>query len=218
MIYTQATSNSAIIMPKKDWKSKSRHLLPDDKHFNSKSLLSLFLKPKARIGRRRTVFGSRGEFGNAHQDNAPEGDLDEAFWARQKAPLENNEDTVMPQGDYDANFFQDDDGLPFAGVDDEDDLEFADAREHFSPDLGGDPGLTEGAGITALLAGETTSAMNGAFGTTLVTQTRRVRPEYVQYARVAKKVDVRRLKEEIWKGMGLGQLEVSFAPLFLRIS
>lgn len=212
ILYTQASSNSAIIMPKKDWKSKSRHLLPDDKHFNSKSLLSLFLKPKARIGRRRTIFGSRGEFGNARQDNAPEGDMDEAFWARQKAPLEDNEETAMPQGDYDANFFQDDDALPFAGVDDEDDLEFADAREHFSPDLGGDAGLTEGAGITALLAGETTNAMNGAFGTTLVTQTRRVRPEYVQYARVAKKVDVRRLKEEIWKGMGLGQLEVSFVP------
>jgi condensin complex subunit 2 len=49
-----------------------------------------------------------------------------------------------------------------------------------------------------------------AFGTMLVTQNRRVRPEYVQYARVAKKVDVRRLKEEIWKGMGLEGLDVSF--------
>jgi condensin complex subunit 2 len=52
------------------------------------------------------------------------------------------------------------------------------------------------------------NATNGAYGTTLITSTRRVRPEYVQYARVAKKVDVRRLKEEIWKGMGLEKLEV----------
>jgi hypothetical protein len=47
----------------------------------------------------------------------------------------------------------------------------------------------------------------GAFGTQLVTQSRRLRPEYVQYARVAKKVDVRRLKEELWRGMGIDDPE-----------
>lgn len=205
-LYTQAASNTAISMPKKDWKSKSRHLLPDDKHFNSKSLLSLFLKPKARIGRRRTGFGGRGGFGNANLDEAPAGEMDEAFWARQNAP-QDNDDTVMPQGDYDANFFQDD-AMPFPGGDDMDDtdLEFADAREQFTPE--GDPGLTNDMGLTAILNGETTNATNGAYGTTLITSTRRVRPEYVQYARVAKKVDVRRLKEEMWRGMDLERLQV----------
>ncbi|KAI8671198.1 Condensin complex subunit 2 [Fusarium keratoplasticum] len=208
VLYTQAASNSTISMPKKDWKSKSRNLLPDDKHFNSKSLLNLFLKPKARMGRRRTGFGARaGGFGNTAQDNQPEGEMDEAFWAKQKAPMQNSDDTALPQGDYDANFFQDD-GMPFPGgdLDDDDDLEFSDAREHFSPGVDGPAGLTEGAGLTALLGGETVTN-TGAFGTTLVTQTRRVRPEYVQYARVAKKVDVRRLKEEIWKGMDMEALE-----------
>lgn len=208
-IYTQAASNSAINMPKKDWKSKSRNLLPDDKHFNSKSLLSLFLKPKARLGLRKTGFGGgRGAFG-LPQDIQPEGDMDEAFWAQQNAPRETGDDTALPEGDYDANFFQDD-GLPFPGGDDadDDDLEFADAREHFSPGMDGDAGMTQSMGITALLNGEMTNT-TGAFGTTLVTQTRRVRPEYVQYARVAKKVDVRRLKEEMWKGMGMEKLEVS---------
>ncbi|KAH7170697.1 condensin complex subunit 2/barren [Dactylonectria macrodidyma] len=209
-IHTQASTNAAISMPKKDWKSKSRNLLPDDKHFNSKSLLSLFLKPKARMGRRRTGFGARGDaFGTTAQDNQPEAEMDEAFWANQKAPMQNAEETALPEGDYDANFFQDD-GMPFPGgdADDDDDLEFADAREHFSPGMEGQGGLTEAGGITALLNGETmANTMGGAFGTTLVTQTRRVRPEYVQYARVAKKVDVRRLKEEIWKGMGIEELE-----------
>ena len=209
-LYNQAASNTAISMPKKDWKSKSRHLLPDDKHFNSKSLLSLFLKPKARIGRRRTGFGGRGGFGNANLDEAPAGEMDEAFWARQNAP-QDNDDTVMPQGDYDANFFQDD-AMPFPGGDDMDDtdLEFADAREQFTPE--GDPGLTNDMGLTAILNGETTNATNGAYGTTLITSTRRVRPEYVQYARVAKKVDVRRLKEEIWRGMDLERLQVRETP------
>ena len=222
-IYTQASSNSAISLPKKDWKSKGRNLLPDDKHFNSKQLLSLFLKPKARMGRRRSAgFGGRGGFGNAdHQQSAdvPAGEMDEAFWASQKAPMQStenpsSEETVLPQGDYDANFFQED-ALPFAGgLDDDDDMdEFADAREHFSPALGmGDAGMNTGmitdVGMTGAFNGLTvTNPADLAFGTMLVTQSRRARPEYVQYARVAKKVDVRRLKEELWKGMGFEKLE-----------
>ena len=34
-------------------------------------------------------------------------------------------------------------------------------------------------------------------------QTRRVRPEFVNYAKRAKRVDVRKLKENIWKGLGI---------------
>jgi condensin complex subunit 2 len=146
-----------------------------------------------------------------------EGEMDEAFWASQKAPMPSvehaggSDDTTAlpPQGDYDANFFQDD-ALPFAGADDDDDVdEFADARDHFSPGLGGgDVGVTETVGVTGAFNGLTvTNPADLAFGTMLVTQNRRVRPEYVQYARVAKKVDVRRLKEEIWNGMGFEKLE-----------
>lgn len=209
IIHTQASSNSAISMPKKDWKSKSRNLLPDDKHFSSKSLLSLFLKPKARLSKRRIMgggFGPHMGYGQDQQDDNQQIEMDEAFWAKQKGP----EDTVLPEGDYDANFFQDD-GLPFPGGDDadDDDLEFADAREHLSPD--GDPGMTEAGGMTALLGGETFT--NAAFGHTLVTSTRRIRPEYVNYARKATKVDVRRLMTEIWKGMAFDHLDVSFSPV-----
>ena len=228
VIFTQATTNSAISLPKKDWKSKSRNLLPDDKHFSSRQLLSLFLKPKARMGQRRRMMGRRnsGVFGSSghdgqNQDNVPEGQMDEAFWASQKAPMQTPErdgrsptaDDDMPQGDYDANFFQDD-GLPFAGGDDDDmDDEFADARDHFSPVPGGPNGLPGGLGgmkdgMTTAFNGMTvTNPADLAFGTMLVTQSRRVRPEYVQYARVAKKVDVRRLKEEIWRGMPFENLE-----------
>lgn len=218
VIYTQAASNAAISLPKKDWKSKTRNLLPDDKHFNSRSLLSLFLKPKARMGRRRVFAQGGGIFGPGPQEekDVPEGEMDEAFWAQRKDPTQGDgEATALPQGDYDANFFQDD-GLPFAGgMDDaDDDLEFADAREHFSPGAELAPGMTEGMGLTAALSGETAGPMAGPFGTTLVTSTRRVRPEYVQYARVAKKVDVRRLKEELWKGMPFAGLDkVSPVPL-----
>lgn len=220
VIYTQASSNATISLAKKDWKSKSRNLLPDDKHFSSKQLLNLFLKPKARMNNRRRATGP-SRIGNidSHQrpNDVPEGEMDEAFWAAQKAPAvdapsPNSDDLALPQGDYDANFFQDD-GLPFAGgVDDDDDMDddFADAREHFSPETGIGGGLTE-VGMTGAFNGMTvTNPADLAFGTMLVTQSRRVRPEYVQYARVAKKVDVRRLKEEIWKGMGLEALVRDF--------
>ncbi len=218
MIYTQASSNSVISLPKKDWKAKSRNLLPDDKHFKSKQLLSLFLKPKARMSRRHS---GRGRVGTAAfqggQNDVPEGEMDEAFWASQKAPLQPDgaspgDGMAASRGDYDADFFADD-GLPFAGGmglgDDDDDMdEFADAREHFGPDSVDGRAATVDVGVTGAFGGLTvTNPADLAFGTMLVTQNRRVRPEYVQYARVAKKVDVRRLKEEIWKGMDFEKLE-----------
>ncbi|RDL36695.1 Condensin complex subunit 2 [Venustampulla echinocandica] len=201
-IYTQASSNTVISLPKKDWKSKTKNLLPDDKHFNSKQLLRLFLKPKARMRSRRSGFGAKaGMFGQLKEEEAPEGEMDEGFWARKEGPTD-PDDVAALQGDYDANFF--DDGLPMpGGIDDDDDMEFADAREHFSPGIeGGQGGI---GGINNMLNGGITQAAEGegAFGMQLVTQSRRLRPEYVQYARVAKKVDVRRLKEELWKGMGI---------------
>lgn len=218
-IYTPAATNTAISLPKKDWKSKSRNLLPDDRHFSSRQLLSLFLKPKARLANRKRPTRSGGLFGTAASDappaDVPEGQMDEAFWASQKAPTaepSQHDNTAPLQGDYDANFFQDD-GLPFAdGDDDDEDMdEFADARDHFTP--GPDAAMTE-VGMTGAFAGLTvTNPADLAFGTMLVTQSRRVRPEYVQYARKATKVDVRRLKENIWKGMGLERLEQVCFPL-----
>jgi condensin complex subunit 2 len=208
LIYTPASSNSVISMPKKDWKSKTKNLLPDDKHFNSKQLLRLFLKPKARMGSRRAGFGNKNSgFGQSAQkeEDVPEGEMDEAFWARKEEPVAAGANNTLPQGDYDANFFQDD-GLPMAGgIDDDDDMEFADARDHFSPGAEGRGEEGGMAAITNVLSGSTMDSQangEGAFGTQLVTQSRRLRPEYVQYARVAKKVDVRRLKEELWRGMG----------------
>lgn len=207
-IYNQASSNSAISMPKKDWKSKTRNLLPDDKHFNSTQLLSLFLKPKARMRSRRNRLGGGRSFGGPgqHQDNVAPGEMDEAFWAQKELPLQSTESDDLPKGDYDANFFDDEMPLPGGGgLDDDDDLEFADARDHFSPaDMM--PATQDMNGMTGLLDGGMTT---GGFGTQLVTSTRRLRPEYVQYARVAKKVDIRRLKDDIWKGMGIERLDVS---------
>ena len=189
MLYTPAASNAAITLPKAQWRSKTRNLLPDDKHFNSKQLLRLFLKPKTKMGSRRRGFGSLQRLG--HEEVAP-AEMDEAFWAKRQTlgNVNTSTDNVM-KGDYDANFFQDDAvGYPQDPLDD--DGGFVDAKESLPLQD------TEGAGTGPQGAGD---GGGGAFGTQLVTQTRRLRPDYVQYARVAKKVDVRRLKEEMWKGI-----------------
>lgn len=207
LIYTPASSNAAISLPKTQWKSKTRNLLPDDKHFNSRQLLRLFLKPKARMGSRRPAFGGNKTNTGRGNDEPQEGEVDEAFWARKEDPaLQPVNDEEGAQGNYDANFFQDD-GLAFpGGPPDDDDDDFADARENFSPGIEGEPGAGENT-IANILAGA--ENQEGAFGTQLVTQSRRLRPEYVQYARVAKKVDVRRLKEEMWKGIGFEEVSGS---------
>ncbi|KAF4280523.1 hypothetical protein KXV70_007800 [Aspergillus fumigatus] len=214
LIYTPASSNSTISLPKTQWKTKGRNLLPDDKHFNSRQLLRLFLKPKARMGSKKLV-GLR-QFNSRRQDRtAVNGEMDEAFWASRKQEEEAAADEDAAPGAYDADFFADDDGLAFPNGlgmadDDDDNLPFTDAREMLSPPADGAPGTTAGdaggaTGIAALLnmVGATPKPGAGGFGSQLVTQGgRRARPEYVAYARVAKKIDVRRLKQEMWKGMG----------------
>ncbi|CAI7598039.1 unnamed protein product [Penicillium palitans] len=207
LIYTPASSNSAVSLPKTQWKTKGRNLLPDDKHFNSRNLLTLFLKPKAKMGSKK-ILGKR-----RRQDlTAGNGDMDEAFWANRKP--EENAGEEGAAGAYDANFFADDDGLAFPNgmdLDDDDNLPFADAREMLSPPADGPQGTSAGeaggaTGLSALLnmVGATPGRPGaGGYGSQLVTQGgRRARPDYVAYARVAKKVDVRRLKTEMWKGMG----------------
>ncbi|KAK0821654.1 hypothetical protein LTR57_012928 [Friedmanniomyces endolithicus] len=225
-LYTKASSNAAISLPRAQWRSKTRNLLPDDKHFNSKDLLGLFLKPKARLGSRK-IGGGKGMADGEH--------VDEAYWATAahhtggaageqglagaRHPMDDDDEAAVNQGGgYDADFFQDD-NLPLPGgadMADEVDEEFADAAEYVSPaadDMdaaAGDGGSAghgpDGAGIDDVpLSSQPDGGMGlgaDAFGAQLVTQSRRVRPEYVQYARTAKKVDVRRLKENMWRGIG----------------
>ncbi|KZM21621.1 uncharacterized protein EKO05_0007984 [Ascochyta rabiei] len=189
-LYTPAASAAAISLPKAQWTSKTRNLLPDDKHFNSKNLLRLFLKPKARFGSRRV---QKQPQSLARKEEAANGEVDEAFWAnRANEEAAADEDDAV-KGNYDADFFNDD-ALPFAGGFADDDA-FADARDHFSPPPTQLPLGTQ--------ATDMPSSQANAFGADLITQSRRFRPEYVQYARVAKKVDVKRLKDELWTSMGL---------------
>ncbi|THW95319.1 barren [Aureobasidium pullulans] len=200
LLYIPAPSNATISLPKKDWKSKTRNLLPDDKHFSSRDLLRLFLKPKARMGSRKSTQQTRGGV-----EQFQHGDVDEAYWANNQGLAEPQPiDEEGARGDYDANFFQDD-GLGAAPGAADDDDDFADAQEMLPA---ADTFDAAQSGVPNDLP---PSSQETAFGSNLITQSRRMRPEYVQYARVAKKVDVRRLKEEMWRGIGF-EIEPTQTP------
>jgi len=70
--------------------------------------------------------------------------------------------------------------------------------DDFGPGFDDDPGYDgEGGGMAGEDSGEQDllAATQG--------QTRRIRPEFVNYAKRAKRVDVRKLKENIWKGLDI---------------
>jgi condensin complex subunit 2 len=204
-------SDKSISLPKGSRKTKGRNLLDkDDEVVDVRRMMRLWIKPKCRVGRRK---------------NGKYGVVDEGFGARGQTQDEEDAEEGR-QGDYDANFFADDEQLlpfdgPLPGEDDESDAgeggeenQFMDAREMLSPPppgaendegiiIQGDDGpVIEGDAAQSQDQLGTQEALPGSFGSQLVTQQgRRLRPEYVNYARTAKKVDVRKLKENMWKGM-----------------
>ncbi|KAJ7113713.1 condensin complex subunit 2/barren [Mycena crocata] len=156
----------------KDKEKKDDHSLPDDMHFSSRQLVSLFLKPKFQLK-------MRGQRVRYNEDG--DGEVDENFWAQaaaNQAAGNDDEDATAGGGaiPFNTQFFHDDydDGPGFN--DDYDDGE------------GGAPEVEPGE--QDLLA-----ATQG--------KTRRVKPEFVNYAKRAKRVDVRKLKDNIWKGLDI---------------
>ncbi|KIJ62035.1 hypothetical protein HYDPIDRAFT_95405 [Hydnomerulius pinastri MD-312] len=149
------------------------HTLPDDMHFSSRQLVTLFLKPKFSLKMR----GQRVRF-----NESGDGEVDENFWAQAAADQaagrlaqEDGDESGEAPLPFNTQFFGDDDDGPAF-----DDIYEGD----------GDGIAPEDAGEQDLLA-----ATQG--------MTRRVRPEFVNYAKRAKRVDVRKLKENIWKGLDI---------------
>ena len=207
LLETPPVSNSSISLSKAQQRTKGRNLLDrDDEVIDVRKLMKLWIKPKCRVGRKKGGYAV----------------VDEGFGARGQQPTSEDGDDEGRKADYDANFFADDEQiLPFDGplpIDDNDDdddngagddgMGFVDAREMLSPQPeqhGERPMLGDDADQQPLgsqFPGGSQDMLPGSFGSQLVTQQgRRLRPEYVNYARTAKKVDVRRLKENMWIGM-----------------
>jgi len=101
--------------------------------------------------------------------------------------------TIAPEPEhnagYDADFFADNDGGGFGDVDDGE--TFTDAREQFSPGAADHTSLPEG-------------SQSDEFGSLL--RARRARPDYVNYAKTAKKVDVKKLKDNLWTKLDIPEV------------
>ncbi|KAI8073920.1 condensin complex subunit 2/barren [Gongronella butleri] len=164
-------------------------LLPDDQQFSSKQLLRFFLKPKIKV--LRPNFKKRAPAVNERVNELqPTGDIidddgfdmegmdDDApqFWANQEAMPEDlgPADTTQlddPLNDA-ASFGGYDDTFPETSMFDDDPMGMYDADDAQVYD---DP-----------LVGS---------------QVKKVKPPYVDYAKKAKRVDVKKLKENLWKAL-----------------
>ncbi|KAG6877148.1 hypothetical protein C0993_009941, partial [Termitomyces sp. T159_Od127] len=173
----------------KEKEKRDDHRLPDDMHFSSKQLVTLFLKPKF-------VLKMRGQ--RVRMNSNGDGEVDEDFWAQAAAEQaagrsrDDGVDDSKPLPCYQGlinskNTAVNEGGIPFN-------------TQFFHDDYDDGPGFDDGfdgVGIPEDDAGEQDllAATQG--------QTRRVRPESVNYSKRAKRVDVRKLKDNIWRGLDI---------------
>lgn len=214
-----ASSRAALNIPSASTSKRKRgtmvnkkedYLLPDDKHFASQQLLTLFRKPKAAVNMKRRV---------QRIAPPPGAEVDENYWAAAAAaqagtnagmgklapcpvilsplllmlmPTDEDDDDYGPILPFDTQFFHDDADTP----DFDDDLPMD--GDDFEVGIGG---ATDGEGAaTSGTAGndEEDDLLKATQG-----QVKRARPVFVNYARRAKRVDVRKLKENIWRELAL---------------
>ncbi|OCF59011.1 hypothetical protein L486_03509 [Kwoniella mangroviensis CBS 10435] len=156
-------------------KRREEWLLPDDMHFSSRQLLRLFLKPKFSLKFPRESIDYTTDV--PYPENA-NGEIDENFWAqaaaeRADAGLEGDDNDSQPIP-FETQFFHDD-------MDDE----YV------------DDGLDAGDSANMYDANEAEDLLQGSQNIEL----KKSRPENVHFAKKAKRVDVKRLKDDIWTGL-----------------
>ncbi|KAJ1962269.1 hypothetical protein IWQ62_003584 [Dispira parvispora] len=161
---------------------QNRHLLPDDIHFSSKNLTALFLKPRCRIKSWKP--DNQGDLafsmaqGTLHPTSQSQG-VDDAVGAG--LPVADTEEGPFSHA-TDAHASDNDDDLGIGAMDD----------DAFALDLddGDGPELS-----TALVD----SPLDTLTDNLTMPELRVIKPLYVNYARTAKRVDVKRLKDNLWK-------------------
>ena len=164
-----------------------QHCLPDDMHFNASQLLRFDMKPKTTFNMRVKASGSL-----AHHPGA---DIDENYWARTAAAAAAQNNPDQTNQEEDSN-----DAIPFATQFFQDE---PDDQPDFEEEFDNPVGMT-----VNLSVDPDDTTMNDASKTNedehdLIAATQnlnvRARPEFVNYAKKAKRVDVKKLKENIWK-------------------
>ncbi|KAL0953512.1 hypothetical protein HGRIS_004736 [Hohenbuehelia grisea] len=175
----------------KEKEKRDDHRLPDDMHFSSKQLVTLFLKPKFSLKMRghRVRFNENGD-----------GEVDENFWAQ----AVNNAAAQNAEGDGEDGEYQ----VAFSNKSQKVSSFFLGAQvpfntQFFHDDYDDGPGFDDVDGGSFAVPGAVDDDGEQDLLAATQGQTRRVRPEFVNYAKRAKRVDVRRLKDNIWKNLDI---------------
>lgn len=170
-IFQKAKKPSQISIAPEDRDSDNQHLLPDDIQFNSKRLVTLFVKPNRSI----VTFTRKSK---VPEDENGKTYTDQAYFADRYQEQEREKAEESRQERLAASFQQ----AELEDYDDFGDIDFNDVL---------------GSGDKAAAEDEGKPNAESQF----VTEGRRARPEYVNFSRVAKRVDVKLLKDNLWKSI-----------------
>ncbi|KAF9398985.1 hypothetical protein BGX21_006984 [Mortierella sp. AD011] len=168
---------------------KSKHVLPDDIHFSSKQLLRMFMKPSFIIKSKT----KRQQPGYLQQNSEPESfNLvfpDEEFWASHTHNVDDGDVAALTDQLDQTQIYND------YIEDDEDDYGFQ--EQGFFSGVGGETmGIETLGGLGLGLDGD-----GNDYASQLVSQPKRVKATFISFSKTAKKVDVKKLKDNIWKEM-----------------
>ncbi|KAK9369397.1 condensin complex subunit 2/barren [Lipomyces kononenkoae] len=210
---------SSTLLPKTQWRSETRNLLQEETNFNPKDLFRLFLKPRVQLHFRKP--GERSTKGGTN--TLPSRTSDTGLQANNDVgnpdhyddcPQSLDADEGRPQI-YDANFFNDDAFGPGLANDDRSFVDAAESLDDYSTDISladgdssenhtmvpADATINNDGNLTTFIRREEAQE-EFEFGSQLVLNSgRKFKTDYVNYARVAKKVDVKKLKDNLWKSL-----------------
>ncbi|KDN49553.1 hypothetical protein K437DRAFT_255223 [Tilletiaria anomala UBC 951] len=174
-LFEADSRGASINLPKRPKSTKADlYLLPEDRHFNSKQLLRLFSKPRMALNIRR--HGDR----LLMQDMPQADEVDQDFWAQAAATREG----------ADGPDFDDSMSTSAAPYETQSQYDYNDEL----------PPMEDGGPISF---GNATQEVDMDESELMGQTLRKVKPEYVNYAKKAKRVDIRKLKETIWKELAI---------------
>lgn len=181
-IVFDSKKRSGIDMAIKSRTNDSHYLLPDDYHFSTEKITGLFIKPNTKMSifnrvKRRKMTAAQVDATSDNLGNGIPQIADEQFWANNYEEQE-NENNIGGNNDLESsNIVGADIENPF----EEEGIDFNQAFEDMSLDENDDAGK------------DIFTQKDEKEDLTKLRQ-----PDKVTYSRVSKKVDVRRLKKNIW--------------------
>ncbi|KAJ3414492.1 hypothetical protein HDV05_006494 [Chytridiales sp. JEL 0842] len=170
-----AMSSLSTTIPKGQQTNKSKLLLPKDEHFSSKDFFRLFLKPNA-----RAVIQSKDGAFISSLENVDH--IDEEFLSETQNAVFNFAPVVEANVD--------------AADDNAGDMSFDGGAGIFDGD---DWGEEPSQNIPLPLPTSNSAILE--YGEQLVAEPKKIKSTFLHYARAPKKVDVKRLKENLWDNM-----------------